>query len=244
MTASNRKTVFVTGASAGIGLTICERLLGEGYTVLAAARRRCAIKHERLFPIEVDLMDPKATQEAARAACEQHQVTNIVHNAGVIRPALLADVKLEDLQALVNLHLSASLLLVQAALPTMRAARYGRIVLIGTRAMQGMHQRTVYAGTKAGMVGMARTWALELAGEGITSNVIAPGPVHSEMFDAISMPGSDMALRLAKQIPVGRIGRPEDVAHAVKFFLSPESDFITGQVLYVCGGASLGGLTL
>lgn len=238
------RTIVVTGASAGIGLRICESLLGDGCTVIALSRRRCALAHPKLVPVEVDLTDPAATRAAAAQVCAAHAVTEIVHNAGVIRPAPVDRVELTDLHALVDLHLSAALILLQAALPAMRAARHGRIVLMATRGMLGLAERTAYAATKSAMLGLMRTWAVELAPHGVTANVVAPGPVHSEMFDAVLPPGSGKAEALAQRIPVGRIGEPEDVARAVRFFLAPEAGFITGQTLYVCGGTSLGGLTL
>jgi NAD(P)-dependent dehydrogenase (short-subunit alcohol dehydrogenase family) len=94
------------------------------------------------------------------------------------------------------------------------------------------------------MLGMARTWALELAPEGITVNVVAPGPVRTDMFYDVIDKGSEREQRLAASIPVGRIGLPEDVARAVSFFVAPDAGFVTGQVLYVCGGASIGSLSL
>ena len=113
-----------------------------------------------------------------------------MHNAGVIRPALLADASAADLAALSRLHLGAALMLVQAALPAMRAARYGRIVLISSRAVLGLATRTAYAATKAGLIGMARTWALELGPDGITVNAVAPGPIAgTAMFHDVLPPG-------------------------------------------------------
>jgi 3-oxoacyl-[acyl-carrier protein] reductase len=105
--------------------------------------------------------------------------------------------------------------------------------------------RTVYSATKAGMIGMARTWALELAPDGITVNVVAPGPIEdTEMFGQVVPAGSERAAALAKAIPVRRLGRSEDAARAVVFFADPASSFITGQVLYVCGGASVASFSL
>src|SRR5690606_4333068 len=109
-------------------------------------------------------------------------ISTVVHNAGVIRAALLPDVKLDDLDALVDLHLGTAIQLVQAALPAMRERRFGRVVLLSSRAALGLATRTSYSATKAGMLGMARTWALELAPAGITVNVVAPGPIRTDMF--------------------------------------------------------------
>ena len=135
--------------------------------------------------------------------------------------------------------------LVQAALPTMRAQGFGRVVLLSSRAALGLATRTAYSATKAGMMGMARTWALELAPEGITVNVVAPGPIRStEMFHAVVPAGSDKERHLAASVPVRRLGEAEDVARAVSFFASPVNGFVTGQVLYVCGGTSVGSLAL
>ena len=132
----------------------------------------------------------QATEQAAREIAKAHQVTTLIHNAGTIRPALLPDVKLEDLSALVNLHLSAAVMLLQAALPAMKAAGYGRVVLVSSRAVLGLPTRTSYSATKAGMLGMARTWALELAPQGITVNVVAPGPIETDNFHSIVPRGS------------------------------------------------------
>jgi NAD(P)-dependent dehydrogenase (short-subunit alcohol dehydrogenase family) len=238
------KVAAVTGGSAGIGKTICESLLAQGYEVISLARRKSETSHPRLHSIEVDLSDRVATAQAAREMAQRFEVTTLVHNAGVIRPALLREVELEYLDALMNLHLGSAVLLVQAALPTMRERQFGRILLMSSRAALGAQTRTSYSATKAGMLGMARTWALELARDGITVNVVAPGPVHTEMFYDVIPAGSEREQKLAASIPVGRVGEPGDVARAVSFFIHPDAGFITGQTLYVCGGASLGSIAL
>jgi 3-oxoacyl-[acyl-carrier protein] reductase len=238
------KVAVVTGGSAGIGLAICERLLADGYEVVSLALRACPIGHAKLHSVEVDLTDRAATAEAARELARRFEVTTLVHNAGVIRPALVADVKLDDLDALVELHLGCAIQLLQAALPAMKAQRFGRVVLLSSRAAVGLATRTSYSATKAGMLGMARTWALELAGDGITVNVVAPGPIRTDMFFAVVPEGSDKERALAASVPVQRLGEAADVARAVAFFTDPAAGFVTGQVLYVCGGTSVGSLTL
>jgi NAD(P)-dependent dehydrogenase (short-subunit alcohol dehydrogenase family) len=238
------KVAAVTGGSAGIGKAICESLVAQDYEVISLARRKSETSHPRLHSIEVDLSDRAATAQAAREMAQRFEVTTLVHNAGVIRPALLPEVELEDLDALMNLHLGSAVLLVQAALPTMRARQFGRILLMSSRAALGAQTRTSYSATKAGMLGMARTWALELARDGITVNVVAPGPVHTEMFYDVIPAGSEREQKLAASIPVGRVGEPGDVARAVSFFIHPDAGFVTGQTLYVCGGASLGSIAL
>ncbi len=239
------RVAAVTGGSTGIGRAICEDLLTHGYEVVSLARRRCDIDHPRLHSVEVDLMDRQATAQAVTALAREFEVDTLVHNAGVIRPALLPEVDLSDLDALVNLHLGCAVQLVQGALPGMQARGFGRVVLLSSRAALGLQTRTSYSATKAGMLGMARTWALELAPHGITVNVVAPGPIRAtEMFHDVIPAGSDRERGLAAAIPVKRLGEPQDVARAVRFFADAENGFVTGQVLYVCGGASVGSLAI
>jgi 3-oxoacyl-[acyl-carrier protein] reductase len=238
------RVAAVTGGSAGIGRAICQHLLNEGYEVVSLARRRCDIDHPKLHSIEVDLMDRAATGEAAREMASRHDVTTLVHNAGVIRPALLPQVQLDDLDALVNLHFGCAIQLMQAALPAMRERRMGRVILLSSRAALGAQTRSAYSATKAGLLGLARTWALELAADGITVNVVAPGPIRTDMFHDVIPAGSEREQKLASSIPVGRIGDAADVARAVSFFAHPDNGFVTGQTLYVCGGASIGSVVL
>lgn len=231
----------MTGAAAGIGLAVAGRLLAAGYEVVSLDLQPCPLKVRH---VPVDLSDEAATRQAAAEIVRNHAVTTVIHNAGAIRPALLPDVQLADLHALVRLHLSAAIVLTQAALPAMKAAGYGRVVLVSSRAVLGLATRTAYAATKAGMLGMARTWALELAPLGITVNVVAPGPIETANFHGIVPQGSPQAEKVREAIPVKRLGQPEDVARAVMFFADREAGFVTGQVLYVCGGTSVGTLTL
>ncbi|MFM8768513.1 MAG: SDR family oxidoreductase [Rubrivivax sp.] len=238
-------TALVTGTSTGIGRTICEHLLARGLTVLALSRRPTTIDHHRLISVEVDLTDREATRAVAAELAQRHAISTFVHNAGVIRPALLADVQLDDLDDLTELHLGSAIAIAQAVRPGMRERGVGRIVMISSRGALGLATRSAYAATKAGMIGLARTWALELAPEGITVNVVAPGPIRgTEMFHAVVPAKSERERQLAANIPVKRLGTPEDVARAVEFFVDPGAGFVTGQVLYVCGGASVGTLTI
>ena len=235
---------LVTGASAGIGLGLVDHLLAAGYGVVAVARRPCEREHPRLWSYAVDLTDAAATAACAAQIAARHPVTDVVHNAGVIRQKPLEETLLSDLHDLAQLHLGAAIALVQACLPSLRACGSGRIVLMSSRAALGLQKRTAYAATKAGMIGLARTWALELAGDGITVNVVAPGPIRTGMFHELIPAGSPKEAQVAQSIPVGRVGLPQDVAHATLFFLSPSSGFITGQTLFVCGGASVGSISL
>jgi 3-oxoacyl-[acyl-carrier protein] reductase len=235
-------SALVTGGSAGIGSAIAQELVERGEEVISLDLKpgpSNKVKH-----VAVDLTDAKATEQAAREIAKVHAITTLIHNAGTIRPALLPDVKLEDLNALVNLHLSAAVILLQATLPAMKAAGFGRVVLVSSRAVLGLPTRTAYSATKAGMLGMARTWALELAPQGITVNVVAPGPIETDNFHSIVPRGSAQVEKIAQSIPVKRLGQAGDVARAVLFFADRQNGFVTGQVLYVCGGTSVGTLTL
>ncbi len=240
-----RAVAIVTGGSSGIGSAICRRLIEADYEVVSLALRKPDWLHPALHGVALDLTDARATAEAAETVAKRFAVSHFIHGAGAIRADLLADVRVKDLQELSQLHLGAAVLIMQAVLPGMRQSAFGRIVLISSRAALGLQARTVYAATKAGMIGMARTWALELAPLGITVNVVAPGPIQdTEMFREVIPPGDAREAAVAKAIPVGRLGRSDDVARAVLFFADPQNSFVTGQVLYVCGGSSVASISL
>jgi 3-oxoacyl-[acyl-carrier protein] reductase len=241
---SQSNVAIITGASGGIGRAIAEAMLTAGHHVVSLDRRLPDWSHAKLEPVLVDLFDPRATADVAADVATRHEISHVIHNAGIIRPNLIEQATVDDIAALSQLHLGAALTLVQAALPGMKQRHFGRIVLIASRAALGAATRTAYSATKSGMFGMARTWALETAAHGITVNVVAPGPVETDMFHEVIPQGSPKVDQLARSIPVGRIGRPDDVARAVMFFASRDSDFITGQALYVCGGASIGSIAL
>lgn len=237
-------TAVITGASKGIGADLASQLLDRGYKVVNISRNASDAAHPRLTNVECDLLDAEAVAEAAASIAAQHQVTHLVHNAGLIWPNLLEDAQPEDITGLAQLHLGSALTLLQAFLPAMKERRFGRVMFNGSRAALGVPTRTAYSASKAGMIGMARTWALELAPHGITVNVVAPGPVQTDNFWGIIPKGSDRESELANKIPVGRLGAVEDVSNAFLFFCDPASGFVTGQTLYVCGGTSIGMLSL
>lgn len=231
----------VTGASSGIGEAIAKRLLDTGHTVVALQRRPPRVKHERLLHHVADLADAHAATAAAREIAERYPVRYLVNNAGANRPALLEDATIEDLDYVLALNLRAAMILIQAFAPGMREAKFGRIVSMSSRAVLGKTYRTVYSAAKAGLIGMTRTLSLELAGDGITINAVAPGPVATELFDNGHPHGSEKRQRVIDSIPVKRVGTPEDVARTVTFLLADDSGFITGQTLFVCGGSSISG---
>jgi 3-oxoacyl-[acyl-carrier protein] reductase len=235
--------VILTGGSSGIGLATAEAFLGAGYEVLSLALRPCPLRHANLRSLEIDLTDATATRSAALSLAAEAPATTVVHCAGAIREKPIEEADAGDLAALANLHLAAALSLVQANLPAMKDAHYGRIVLISSRAVLGLARRTTYSATKAGMLGLTRTWALELAPHGVTVNAVAPGPIaETEMFEELVPRGSTKRAAAERQIPAGRFGTPADVARAVMFFAAPESSFVTGQTLFVCGGTSVGSI--
>jgi NAD(P)-dependent dehydrogenase (short-subunit alcohol dehydrogenase family) len=227
----------VTGGSSGIGASLCRALLDRGYRVISVARRDAGIRHERMISILADLADAGQAELAAREIAEQHAVTHFVHNAGAFLPGAVEQVRVDDLISLTQLHAGAALIFTQAFLPAMKAARFGRILFTSSHAALGAPGLSAHAYSKAGLNGMARTWALELGPYGITVNVVAPGPVAPDGFGGIG--AAEGAGVPAETLPLRRIGTYEDVVAAMLFFADPGNGFVTGQILHVSGGASL-----
>ncbi|AUM75274.1 SDR family NAD(P)-dependent oxidoreductase [Paracoccus jeotgali] len=231
-------TAVITGGNKGIGADLAQAMLQRGWRVVSLARHKG--EAEGVEHVICDLLDPDAVAGTAAELAARHQVTHFVHNAGIILPNLIEDATPQDMQVLTQLHLGAALTLTQAFLPAMKAQRFGRVLFNASRAALGARTRTAYSASKAGMIGMARTWALELAEHGITVNVVAPGPILTDNFWGIVPKDSPQQQDLAQRIPVGRLGTVADVTRAFMFLADPEAGFITGQTLFVCGGASIG----
>ncbi|WP_102224750.1 SDR family NAD(P)-dependent oxidoreductase [Acidimangrovimonas sediminis] len=237
-------TAIVTGSSSGIGREIAKEMLEKGWKVIGLAAETGDLEDPNFTQIVVDLLDGDATAKVAAEIAARHEVSHIVHNAGLIWPNPVSDVLPEHVAGLTQLHVTSPMILTQAMLPAMRKAGFGRVVFVSSRASMGVPGRTAYSATKSAIHGMARTWAQELGPEGITVNVVAPGPVLTDNFWGIIPKDGERQQRLADQLPVRRIGTPEDVARTVLFFCDPAAGYITGQVLFVCGGSSLGGISL
>ncbi|MBG6071947.1 MULTISPECIES: SDR family NAD(P)-dependent oxidoreductase [unclassified Polaromonas] len=240
MRAATDDVTVVTGASSGIGRAIAEALLAQGCTVVNLDYVMPDWSHPQLKSYQVDLTQEAPTRERAAEIAALHNVTALVNNAGATRPGTIDSATTAALDDVVGLHLRAPMLLTQAFLPSLRACGHGRIVNMSSRAALGKGDRIVYSATKAGMIGMTRTLAMELGRDGITVNAIGPGPIATELFRKSNPEGAPQTQRILDSIAVGRMGTAGDVARAAMFFLSPDNGFVTGQVLYVCGGTTLG----
>ena len=230
----------VTGASNGIGRAIAEAVLAQGHAVVNLDYVLPTWSHPQLTSYQGDLTDEASTRERAAEIAAKHNVIALVNNAGATRPGTIDTATTAQLDDVVGLHLRAPMLLVQAFLPTLRASGQGRIVNMSSRAALGKDLRTAYSATKAGLIGMTRVWALELGQFGITANAIGPGPIRTELFDKANPPDAPRTQKIIQSVPVKRVGTPDDVAHAVAYMLDERSGFVTGQVLYVCGGMTVG----
>jgi NAD(P)-dependent dehydrogenase (short-subunit alcohol dehydrogenase family) len=232
------RTILISGASKGIGRALAERLAKQGQHVVGIARTGDAS-----FPGElrtVDLSDRDATSAALQDISSNNRIDAVVNNVGLVRPQALEQVTLDALDAVLDVNLRTAIQLTQAALPVMRQQGWGRVVNIASLVALGALQRTAYAAAKAALISCTRAWALELAITGITVNAVAPGPTETELFRENNQPGSEGEIRYLAMVPMGRLGRADEIAAAIAFLLSDDASFITGQTLFVDGGASIG----
>jgi NAD(P)-dependent dehydrogenase (short-subunit alcohol dehydrogenase family) len=232
-------SVLITGAGRGIGRAVAEAAARAGHNVIGLTRS----PPPGDFPGElfiVDLGNDAALSSCLAAIVERGPIDAVVNNAGIITVAPLFEIDIADLDAMWTVNTRAVIRVVQLCLPRLRESVCGRIVNIGSRAALGKIGRVGYSATKAALTGLTRSMALELAPHGITVNCIAPGPIETEFFTGVNDPSSPATRALTEAVPLGRLGRPEEVAGVVLFFISAEAGFITGQTLYVCGGLTIG----
>ncbi len=239
------KVALVTGGSRGIGQAICMRLASLGaYVLINYASNRKAAEgvlaaiakgggKGALLPFDVS--DFQGVKEAISGAIEEHgPVQILVNNAGITRDGLLARMKEEDWDAVLSVNLKGAFNCTKVVAMPMMKSRWGRIINIGSVVgTMGNAGQTNYAASKAGLEGFTKSLAREMASRGITANLVAPGFIETDMTAALSKKMRD---RLIDQIPLGRMGRPEDVAAAVAFLASDDASYITGHVLHVNGG--------
>jgi 3-oxoacyl-[acyl-carrier protein] reductase len=244
------RVAIVTGAARGIGAATAKRLAHDGFAVAvldldeeAAAKTAAEITADgrRAIAVAADVADAAAVSAAvARVADELGNPTVLINNAGVTRDNLLFKMTEHDWDTVLNVHLRGAFLMTRAVQAYMTEAKWGRIVNLSSTSALGNRGQTNYSAAKAGMQGFTKTLAIELGKFNVTANAIAPGFIVTEMTkataDRLKISFEDMQTAAASQIPVGRVGKPEDIAHTVSFLVSEGASFVSGQVIYVAGG--------
>jgi 3-oxoacyl-[acyl-carrier protein] reductase len=238
------QTALVTGASGGIGGAIARALHTQGAEIALAGTRTAALDAlalelgQRAHALAADLADPEAADKLLRdAEAAMSRVDILVNNAGITRDALALRMRDADWQAVIDLNLTAAFRLTRAALRGMLRRRHGRIVCITSGVgVLGNPGQANYAAAKAGMIGMAKSVAAEVAARGITVNCVAPGFIATAMTEALS---EDQTARATAAVPIGRFGDADEVAAAVVYLASAEAGYVTGHTLHVNGGLAM-----
>ena len=221
----------VTGSSGGIGKAICEELLATGWRVTGVDFSPATIEHSAFVHQPLDLSHQEQTNVVAAGLVN---VDALVHAAGVLRVGPLGKLDAQAGELMWKLHVDAASLLADALVPAMVERGFGRVVFIGSRVAQGLPGRGQYAATKAAVIAMARSWAVEVAPNGVTVNVVSPGATATPMLKDPARAGS-----APRMPPIGRLIEPQEIASLVSYLLSPAAAAITGQNLNICGGSSL-----
>jgi len=244
------RTAIVTGAARGIGAATARRLAADGHAVgvLDLDESSClptvaAITDVggRAVAVGVDVSQAEQVAAAVQKVADEIGVpTILVNNAGITRDNLLFRMSEEDWDAVINVHLRGSFLMTRAVQAHMTAEKFGRIVNLSSTSALGNRGQVNYSAAKAGLQGFTKTLAIELGRFGVTANAIAPGFIETEMTKAtaerLGVAFEDFIAHSAKEIPVQRVGQPEDIAATVSFLTSDEAGFVSGQVIYVAGG--------
>ncbi len=232
------RSVLVTGGNRGIGLAIARRLQADGHRV--AVTHRGSGAPDGLFGVQCDVTDGESVTRAfAEVAEHQGPAEVVVANAGLTQDMLIMRMTEEQFTGVVDANLTGAFRVSKAATRSMLRARWGRLIFIGSVVgLSGMNGQANYAASKAGLVGLARSLARELGSRNVTSNVVAPGLIDTDMTRALPAEYTENAVKQA--IPAKRIGQPEDVAALVSFLASDESSYITGNVINVDGGLGMG----
>lgn len=220
---------LVTGCSSGIGEAVCLTLLAQGWKVTGLARREVSFLHANFTGIALDITD---TAKLTALLDTLPAVDALIHAAGMMKAAPLGQLDTQASAALWQLHIGVAEVLADRLVDKMPDG--GRIVLLGSRTSSGVAGRSQYVATKSAMIGMARSWAAELAPRGITVNIVAPGATQTPMLENPQRQSSPPKLP-----PIGRFIQPQEVADLISYLLSPSAAAITGQQLIICGGASL-----